>query len=267
MTERHRYLPALALMMSMAMASPLRGQPDIHGYAMFNATLDELVQRHTLGAEAIYFGGQGVLEDGRTSVAPYAFLGFYEYEGIMAGVGASVQTEALLPLGVGAGFGLVDADIKAYAVTVNAQERVDLSTWSTLLLQGAVAYQWKGGDRVDYFALYLKPAVWPESPEDLILVDNLNWYSAYVHAVFEVRWSILKPLLDIGWMATRYRYTGYECGLDCFQIGNGTSGSGSLSGFTVGVGLSLELGALQAFGGIMGSDVGTIFPVSLAIVF
>jgi hypothetical protein len=267
MIKQHRIMLAVASVMSLALPCSAFGQPAVHGYTELAATFDELVERQSLGLEAMYFGGQGILEDGKTSITPYAFLGFYGYEAIMGGFGASVQTEALLPIGIGAGFGVMDADLRSYTLGLNAQKRFDRSTWATLLLQGAVGYQRKSDDRGKYYAIYLKPAEWPETPQDLVLFDKLSWYSAYVHAVFEARWSILKPLLDIGWLATHYRYSGYECDRDCLQPGGSASGNGMVYGLTFGVGVSLDIGSLQVFGGIKGSDAGVIFPVSLALMF
>jgi hypothetical protein len=267
MIKRPRIVLALAAVMSTALVSFADSQPVVGGYTILNASFDELVERQSLGLQAMYFGGQGILDDGQTSVTPYAFLGFYGYESIMGGLGGSVQTEALLPLGIGAGFGVMDADLRTYAFGINAHKQVTPSTWSSLLLQGVGAYQWKSKARGDYTAIYLKPALWPDNPEGLVLFDDFDWFSAYFHAVFEARWHFVKPLLDFGWLANYYRYTGYECDRDCFGPGNVTSGNGNVSSFTFGVGVSLELEALKAFGGIKGNGSDAIFLVSLSISF
>ncbi len=215
----------------------------------------------------MYFGGQGILDTAQTSVTPYAFIGGYGYDAIMAGVGASVQTEALLPMGTGLGVGFVDADFQTWFLGLNAQKQHDLTTWSTVLLQGAVAYQRKLEDQNHYHAVYLNPAEWPETPQDLVLFENLSWYTAYIHAVFEAKWKFVEPLVDIGWLGAFYHYSGYECDYDCFDPGETTSGDGTVSGVTFGVGLSLDIGVLQIFGGIRGSEAGTILPVSVTMKF
>ena len=263
--DRSTAVVAVVLLVLVVFSGLLYAQPQIAGYAELTASIDELVERQSLGLEAVYFGGQGFLEKGRTAVTPYAFFGGYDYEGIMTGTGASVQTEALLPFGVGLGFGLTDADFLTWTVSLNAQEQLELSSWSGLLVQGVLSYQRLTEGRSDHYAVYLHPAVWPDTPQDLILFDTLGWYTFYFHAVFEARWWFVKPLLDIGWLASRYSYDGYECGLDCFDTGANTSGSGTVTGGTVGFGLSLDAKALQVFGGLKWTDAGAILPVSLTI--
>jgi hypothetical protein len=249
------------------LSGPVLGQPSVSGYAQLTSTIDELVERQSLGLEAMYFGGQGFLDDGRTAVTPYGFFGGYEYEGIMAGAGVSVQTEALLPFGVGLASGLTDADFLTWSLALNAQERVELTTWSTFLVQGVFGYQRLTEGRNDYYAVYLHPAEWPDTPEDQILFDAFGWYTFYIHAVIEARWRFVKPMIDFGWLASRYRYTGYECGLDCFDPGGSTAGDGTVTGGTVGFGLSLDADAFRVFGGLKWTDAGAIFPVSLSIIF
>jgi hypothetical protein len=240
------------------------------GYLELSSTIDEVIRRQSLGAEAVYFGGQGILEDGETSVSPYAFFGGYGQDGIMTGAGASVQTEALLPFGVGVGGGVTDADVFSWSVGLNAHKKVLRSTWYTLLVQGAVVYQRVDEDH-DY-AIWLNPAVWPDTPQDLILFDEFSWYTGYLHAVLEARWQVakslaVKPLIGIGWLAARYSYTGNECDYGCLEPGAGTSGDGTVYGTTFGFGLSLDFGSLRLFGGIKTADGDAILPVSLSIVF
>ena len=181
--------------------------------------------------------------------------------------GASVQTEALLPLGVGAGFGVIDADVRSYTFALNAQKKFAPTAWSKLLLQGVGAIESKSGERGRYYAIYLKPAQWPDTPEGLVLFEDLVWYSFYLHAVVEAKWRIVKPLVDIGWLASRYRYTGYECGDDCFQLGPSTSGHGTIDHLTFGLGVSLDVGPIQLFGGFVGTGGEGVIPVSLNIEF
>lgn len=258
---------AIVLLASIAFSGPLHAQPQISGYLELTSSIDELIERQSLGLEALYFGGQGFLGAGRTAVTPYAFFGGYDYEGIMVGTGASVQTEALLPFGAGLGFGLTDADFLTWTVSLNAQEQLELSSSSGLLIQGVFAYQRLTEGRSDHYAIYLQPAVWPDTPQGLILFDTLGWYTFYFHAVYELRWRFVKPLLDVGWLVSRYSYDGYECGLDCFDPGADTSGSGTVTGGTFGLGLSLDAKALQLFGGLKWTDAGAVFPVSLTIRF
>jgi hypothetical protein len=267
MIRRHGIFFVLILLILSVLSSPAVGQPDVTGYAQLTSSLDELVERQSLGLEALYFGGQGLLDTSRTSITPYVFVGGYDYEGIMTGLGASVQTEALLPFGVGLGFGLTDADFLTWVLALNGQKQVGLTSWSSMLLQGAVAYQRLTEGRSDYYSVWLDYAVWPETPEGQVLLEDLGWYTFYFHAVFEARWRFIKPLVDIGWLASRYSYTGYECEYDCFDPGQITSGDGTVTGGTFGFGLSLDANVLQMFGGIKWTDAGAIFPVSLTIRF
>ena len=268
MHNLRKFILVLIAIVSTLLPIPALGQSTITGgYTLLLDSFDELVERQTLGLEAMYFGGQGLQKSGLTAVTPYAFLGGYGYEAFMTGAGASVQTEALFPIGVGLGFGVTDADFMTWAVSVNAQKQVGPKSWYSVLLQGAAGYQQMSDYRNGNYGVYLQPAEWPDTPQDPILFDDLSWISVYFHAVLEVDWGFVKPLVDIGWLASSYRYSGYECGADCFQPGEPTSGDGVVSGGTFGVGLSLDGGPIQIFGGIRRNDAGTILPVSMTIRF
>jgi len=267
MSNRFQIVFVVFCLVSLSQSCPAFGQPSISSYTQLSASFDELVERQSLGLEAMYFGGQGLLDTGQTAITPYVFVGGYDSEGIMTGLGASVQTEALLPFGVGLGFGLTDADFMTWSLGLNAQKQVGRTSWSSVLLQGVLAYQRMNDYRNSNFAIYLQPAEWPDTPQDQILFDSLGWYTVYLHAVFEARWKFIKPLVDIGWLVSNYRYSGYECEYDCFQPGAETSGNGTVTGGTFGIGVSLDANVLRAFGGLKWTDAGAIFPVSLTIKF
>jgi hypothetical protein len=267
MLNRQMNIVASVFLIPVILTCPAFGQPTVTGYAQLTSPVDELIERQSLGLEAIYFGGQGLQDSARTSITPYGFFGGYGSDGIMTGAGISVETDALLPVGVGLGFGLTDADFLTWALSLDAHKQFRTTPWSGLLVQGVFGYQRLTEGRSDYYAIWLDYAEWPDTPEGQVLLEDLGWYTFYVHAVFEARWRFVKPLLDIGWRGSSYSYNGYECEIDCFDPGAGTSGDGSVTGGTVGLGLSLDAGALQAFGGLKWTDGSAIFPVSLTIVF
>jgi hypothetical protein len=256
---------ALVFVVPAVVSSAASAQVRRGGYAVMNTTLDELVMRQSLAVDVMYFGGQGVLGDGKTSFSPHVYYGGYGNRRLMGGMGFSVQTIALLPVGVGAGIAYMHADFRTVMFGANVQKQINQSKWLTVLLQGAVALQGDLEEQGAPYALYLKPAVRPDRPEDLVIFDEFSWYHVYVHAVFELKLRIIKPLLDVGWLSSHYRYSGYKCRYDCRDPAEATSDRGTVSRTTFGMGVAVDIGALQAFGGIKSEGRASIIVLSLAL--
>ena len=138
---------------------------------------------------------------------------------------------------------------------------------TTLLVQGVVAYQHKLDDSDHPAGLSLTPVGTYEIPEDFVLFDGFNWAHLYIHTVLKYKYHFLEPMIDIGWLFSRYSWTGYDCASDCFTADSPASGDGTASRVSFGTGLTLDLGSVELFAGIQCSAGTVVFPGYLVIRF
>lgn len=259
---------ALNLAILSFLCSSALSQSHIRSYSEVCASLNGFSKRQALGLEALYFGSQGFLDRGQISITPQRFLGFYEYEGMMGGYGISLQTAFLPSLGIGASFGVMEADFTTRTLGLNFQKGVLQKRWATILAQGALAYQRTYNEESEPTAFFIYGDIYPRPPNNTeILVDRFAWDHCFVHAILRANLLFIHPIFDVGLILTRYSYRGFECVTDCFQPGGVKRGSGIIYKPAFGGGISLDFKILRLFSGIKSGPEGGFLLANLVVVF
>ncbi len=255
----------LCLLLSPAIAF---AQATFGGYTTLSNGLDNVAEMQSVGLEAALFGPHLFLEDGAQAVTGHVFVGGYGENGILAGAAASYQIARRGPWGFGASAAFSDADVYNWTIGLNLQRPLWESKRTTLLVQGAVARQWLAEGAGSPTAVYFEYRGFPDNPRDLVLIDDFSLTHGFVHAIYQIRWGFLEPIVDVGWVGTYYSLDGRECGDgSCFEPGATRSRNGAVQKMTFGAGAALRLDRVAAFSGVKVNLAAAMFLVSLTVDF
>lgn len=261
-----RFMMAIVIL---AMASPaLCDTADITGVTFLGSSFDEVVERQSAGMESVFFG-RSMLGNGLgNSIAIHPYVGFYGYEGILSGVGGSWHTTTLVPWDLGVGVGIIDLDFTSWTVAVSSGRQVWSNERATLALEGALGYQFIDEDPDRATAVIIDP---PDpnggyGPE--VILDSFTFVHLMAHAVYTIDWWILRPVVDLGWVGTRYSLDGYEWegGFPVTQ-GESRDDSDTSGKVTWGLGSALVIDRVILFGGVKVVGDAGLFQVNVGFEF
>ena len=135
-------------------------------------------------------------------------------------------------------------------------------------MQGAIGYQRTYNEEAEPTAFFIYGDIYPRPPNNTeILVDRFAWNHCFIHTVFRAKLFFIHPILDVGWILTRYSYRGFECVTNCSQLGGTKKGSGIIYKPTFGGGVSLDFKILRLFSGIESGPEGGFLLANLVVVF
>jgi len=263
--DRGVVLSILTLVLVAGLGRPPRAAAQLTGgITLLGSTLEEIVDRHSLMVEASLFGPHLFLEDRARSVAIGGMLGFYAYEGVMGGVVASYQEGTWRPWTWGAGAGYLNdgGSVRSWSLAASAGQELWRAGRSTLLLQGALAYQHVGHPRGQHSTIALEPG------GDTAFLGAVDLGHVFLHAVARARLLGLEPLLDLGWLGSWYGFEGRDY-VDAtpFEPGSSRSTSGSVGEWCGGGGLAIGLGRMMLFAGLKHHRGGSLFLATLGARF
>lgn len=242
--------------------------PSHAGYTSLSATVDELARRQSAGMESALFGDRTLVEPYGHSVAVHPFIGAYATDGILSGISASWHTTRLVPWEVGLGAAVLDLDVTTWTFVVSSGRRVWSNERSAVALEGALGYQFmteRSGEGT--FIRFEEVDPTGAAPTEF-LIDSFDLFHAMVSAIYTIDLGILRPVVDVGWVATTYRLDGNEWdGTLPPAPGASASEDGGASKVTFGLGAALDVPRAIVFGGMKVIDDAALFQATLGFDF
>jgi hypothetical protein len=240
--------------------------PAFAGTTLLSMSVDEVGERQSATLQTALFGDHGLLAPGRQSVAVHPFVGGYDEDGILSGVAVSWNARWNSPWVVGVNAGAMDLGIGTWTVGVSAGRDVWTRGGSSLLVQGAIAYQRMGGggDTAAYSEPYDRDAF----DHPVVLLESFTLGHAALHAVFTADLWVFRPVADIAWVGTTYRFDGDEtAGPLLSDPMTPRDGRNQSSKMTFGLGAALDVERAILFGGLTVAGDYAVFQVNVGFVF
>jgi hypothetical protein len=115
--------------------------PAFAGVTGLTATLDEVVERHSLGMESAFLGEPLPGNRYGNSIAVQPGIGFYGSESIVGVLSGTFHTSHLAPWDIGLSVGVLDLDVSSWTVAVSTGTPVWSNERSEIVVEGVAAYQ------------------------------------------------------------------------------------------------------------------------------
>jgi hypothetical protein len=234
-------------------------------------TLDDINQHQAQGFLSLYLGDQLFLQPNQNAIAGNVALGSYGYEAISGMFGVTWQNSALHPVGLGLGYTYLVAEFRTRTFTLNTQYNLAGGNEPWLVAQAAVGRQFlTRGSQDEGYSFREGGESYPPHPDNpRILIDDFNWTYGFLHLVAQARIWLLRPQLDLGYLASWYSYSGNECvNGDCNDPGESVSRSGNDGRVVWGLGLGLDLTGFRLFVGMRPhSEMGTLVARMTLLIF
>lgn len=255
-----RYL--LALLLSAAAA------PASAGVTGLTASLDEIVDRHSIGMESAFLGEPLPGNRYGNSIAIQPGIGFYGNESILGALSGTWHTSKIVPWDVGLCVGALDLDVSSWTVAVSTGRPVWSNDFSEIAVEGVAGYQFMDGRSRDTAIRLDPPDPFGGGYRSDTLFDSFRLGHLMIHAVYAIDLWLLRPVVDIGWVGTAYRFQGNEWdGSFPLIRGDERTESGFNGKTTWGLGAALDIDHAILFGGFKVGREAAVFQTSVGVEF
>jgi hypothetical protein len=245
--------------------------PGAHALTQPTDTDLEDMTHHQQGAtSALLVGDHTLLDPGEFSVSADVHVSSWTTDALYGAYGFSGQGKLGDRWALGLSYGETDGQLHTHTWLANGTFALVEGPEPWLHLQTAVGYQLLDSSDSGNVIFYEYGYEWPvQADNPLILLDDIDWAHGYLNLHANTKLWIFRPSMSLGYMYSRYWWSGWEYVVNGLgeEKGQDLSDSGHFETFTWSLGLGLDLGSVRPFMGVGSFKDGGFFLARLTIVF